>query len=353
MGEDALMIGSSAGPTELGRAFVVGCRRSGTTWTMMLVAQHPHVAALQQTDVVRRLYHFIGWFEQSHQYGRCILTHADEGAPSKNGLAKVSIPDVLSDERLYELGRPLVDEVFERAAQASPGTRMVVEQTPEHIHVAEPILRLYPDAYFVHVIRDPRSVFSSHRSAARGWAKPQFFSTDPVQVAREWCTEVRVGRRIAQLTERYLEIRYESLRANGEQELERIYDFLGLDSSPESIRAALASCSIDRLRQADYAPKGFFRKGEADGWRRELSSGELRTIEHLCGDLMRELDYPLVHPHPVPPTFRLRARKLRERLGDHLRTKASESDGMMGRTLSWGSRRSLMLRRMLAPRTRG
>ena len=45
------------------RVFIVGCRRSGTTWSMLLLAQHSEVVALQQTDFFRRLAHFGRWFE--------------------------------------------------------------------------------------------------------------------------------------------------------------------------------------------------------------------------------------------------------------------------------------------------
>ena len=58
--------------------------------------------------------------------------------------------------------------------------------------------------------------------------------------------------------------------------------------------------------------KGFFRKGEAEGWRNELSTGELRIIEHLCGHEMQELGYPLTQRTPIAVPLRVKMRRLRE-----------------------------------------
>jgi hypothetical protein len=334
---------------QLGRAFVVGCRRSGTTWTMMLVAQHPEAVALQQTDVMRRLFHFTTWFEQDHPYGRCILTPDESWASRRaaNGLARIGLSETIEPDRLYALVRPLADEIFARAAATNPRTRLVVEQTPEHIHAAERILRVYPDARFVNVIRDPRAVFSSHRGSDRGWAKPSFFSSDPIDVSREWSRAVHEGQAIAELTDRYLELRYEALIEDGVGELKRLYSFLGLSSDEELCRHALEACGIERMRQADHAPRGFFRKGQAESWKEELDVGELRAIEYVCGNTMVELGYPLTQEHPVSAPLRLKVRSLRGGFRDRLR-QAGQGDGLTGRLLQSAARFAPPLRRAIA-----
>jgi len=64
--------------------------------------------------------------------------------------------------------------------------------------------------------------------------------------------------------------------------------------------------SPGRCRCSGVAPGGFFRKRQVAGWREELSRGEIRAIEHVAGDLMRELGYALVNRPPVPAPVRLR-----------------------------------------------
>ena len=331
---------------DLRLAFIVGCRRSGTTWTMMLTVQHPEVVALQQTDVMRRLFHFTTWFSGGHPYGRCALMR-DE-TPGHDEPKRTQLVDVLDQQRLYDLARPLSDEIFRRAASLNPQAGVVVEQTPEHIDAAAQILRVYPDAHFIHVVRDPRAVFASHRGAAKGWAKPRFFSTNPVDVSSEWLREVARGQAIEELTPNFLQVRYESLKQDGQGELARLHRFLGLESTSDEREAALAACSIDRLRGQGHAPTGFFRRGEAEAWRRELSSSELRTIEILCGPVMEEFGYRRTQQAPVAVPMQVRLRRLRERTKRRLRRTAQEGNGLSRRALSGAARLSPSLRRILA-----
>lgn len=334
---------------EPGRAFIVGCPRSGTTWTLLLAALHPQAVALQQTDVMRRLFYYSDWFEKGHTYGRCALTsHAHEGlSTSHAGLTRVGLERLLDPERVRDLVRPLSDEIFELALRTNPEASVVVEQTPEHIAVAEQILRIYPDASFVHVVRDPRAVFASHRDS--GWARPNSFSHDPILVAEEWIREVSRGRAIAGLTERYIEVYYERLKSDTDAELQRFYSFLGLSSDAKARARAIEACALDRLREANLAPKGFFRRGEATGWRDELSKSEVRVIEHLCGPLMTELGYELTTTAANAP-LRLRLRQQRARMGEQLRRVANDGNGLSGRILALGARYSPTLRRALRAR---
>jgi hypothetical protein len=65
--------------------------------------------------------------------------------------------------------------------------------------------------------------------------------------------------------------------------------------------AAVAACDFDALRQrqdsgdlplpGSRSPDGFFRRGETGGWKNDLSAGDVRIIEHICGPLMTELGY--------------------------------------------------------------
>jgi hypothetical protein len=297
------------------RVFIVGCRRSGTTWTMLLLAQHGQVVAAQQPDFFRRLTLFGRWFQTVDDFGMCLLTskvHEGEEIPedSKAGLARLPLKSALSEEAYYEHVRRLASDTYDRFRACNPEADVVVDQTPEYVHCWEEILRVFPDAYFLHIIRDPRSVFSSQRSAAKSWADPTRFSTDPLEVAAEWAHEVTEGRKIAGATDRYLEITYEDLRGDSVDHLGRIFEWLELDADRAFCEKAVDTCSIGKMQKSSgVAPSGFFRKGMVAGWREELSGGEVRAIEHVAGDLMDELDYEFVNPHPVSAPLKLRLRQ--------------------------------------------
>ena len=320
------------------RVFIVGCRRSGTTWTMLLLAQHPDVVALQQIDYLRRFSKLGSWYRTREEFGACALTpNLVEGVEAErmpDGLARVALPAAQSAERWVELARELVDDTYARFAALNPGTRALVEQTPEYVRIWEEVLELVPDARFLHIVRDPRSVFASQKNAARSWADPTRFSHDALAVAREWASEVEHGRAIAAALpdpERLLELRYEDLRGSPEEHLTRLHEWLDLPSDPESRKAAVEACSLERMRGTSHAPRGFFRKGETEGWRRELSRGEIRTIEYVAGELMRANGYELVNATPVKPPLKVRLRGGRERFQKGVARWAWQSDGVLKR----------------------
>ncbi|HEX6885651.1 MAG TPA: hypothetical protein VF530_19920, partial [Planctomycetota bacterium] len=117
---------------------------------------------------------------------------------------------------------------------------------------------------------------------------------------------------------------------------------------------AVAACSLEKLRQADHAPKGFFRKGEVSGWKAEMRPGEVRLLEHVAGPLMRELGYEPVTAPDAPTPLAVRWRLARRNLGARFRHWAWESKGPL-RTAAARALKSLpfvrkaVLRRVTRP----
>jgi hypothetical protein len=340
------------------RVFIVGCRRSGTTWTMLLLAHHPGVVALQQTDLFRRLAHVRRWLETRDAFGACALAAevrpGVEGARTADGLVRVPLADALARVRHADLVRPLATAVYAELAALHPAPLALVEQTPEHLEVWEDVLAVFPDAWFVHVVRDPRSVYGSQRDAAVSWADPTRFSRDPLDVAEEWVRAVERGRAIAAATPRYHEVRYESLRRDPARTLAALLRALELPADDALCARAVSACALETLRTSAHAPPGFFRRGEADGWRSELSRSALRAVEHVAGPLMRELGYEPLHPADAPAPLRVRWRRTRRAAGAALRRWAWESRSPLRTGAARALRRlpfarALALRRLARP----
>jgi len=304
---------------------------------MLLLAQHPQVVALQQIDFFRRLAHLGRWFDTREAYGmRALTTAVAEGIEPEDesrGLSRIPLSNVLSEERYYELVQPLAEDVYNRLADCNTDNHVVVEQTPEYVQVWREILKVFPDAYFIHVVRDPRSVFCSQRNAAKSWADPTRFSCDPVAIAGEWTLDVTRAREIAKATERYLELRYEDMRGTPTESLTRIFEWLDLPCDNASVEDAVAACSIDKMRGSAHAPKGFFRKGEVQGWRREMSRKDVRMLEYIAAGTMRECGYETTTDVDKMP-WRLRVRLSKQNIRQGLAHWAAESDGPLKRKTS-------------------
>ncbi len=277
----------------LKRVFIVGFPRSGTTWVMYLLTQHPAVVGTHQIGLFHALQPLQHWWHNTKGWGRRVVTaerrSADEGRFEQRGLAQT-----LGGEEFYEVARGIADRVYAQIAACQPGTQCVVDQTPENLDLAPLILRTYPDAYFLDLVRDPRAVYSSWCKSLQTWAKHNDFVSSPVQIARRWRDVEVQGRELARQTERCLRVRYEDLLGGGGPALERLYRWLGLEADAAFSARAFAACAIDKMQKNVEAPRGFFRKGSADAWRSEVPAAALKIVEHIAREPMQRLGYACV-----------------------------------------------------------
>jgi hypothetical protein len=231
--------------------FVVGCPRSGTTFTGRGIGGLPGFIDLSEVTP---------W--------KAALPHTPSAADLRAILERV---------RLIGLARGLRG----------------VEHTPETSHVLREALEAYPQAQAVHALRDGRDVVCS--LLERGWlsagkdggddaghaygAEPRFwveserreeFSrvSDARRCAWAWRRYVEAVRS-ADAGERLLEIRYESFSRCAEE----LAAFLGAD-------VASAHRALDDFRDTSIGR-----------WRTELTPDQVADVEAESGALLAELGY--------------------------------------------------------------
>ncbi len=311
--------------------FLVGCPRSGTTWVQMLFAQHPAIATTQETHL------FEGYLAP--------LRRAWER--DRTNHRGIGVQAALTEEEFDELCAGFARRVLTAMAKTNSEAEVVLEKTPAHVRHAALILKLLPDAFFIHLVRDPRAVVASLCAAGRSWGR-SWASTDPVKNARMWVSDVMAGHSIAALTQRHTTVKYEDLLGQaGASVLEHLFHRMGLSADGAFCQQVLAECSIDRLRNHSETikaggtisgdPADFYRKGTADSWAGELSPRDVQAIEYIAGDLMREHGYVGVTEFAARPRKPWHL-KLRENL-DSL-----EWRGRRTVSLTWEKARRLTLK---------
>jgi len=283
---------------------VVGCQRSGTTWLQLLLAQHPSVATHNETFL---------FFYLHRLRERWVIEQARPRIHRDVGLTRL-----LSGEEFDALCREFASRVLDKIADARPGAHVVLEKTPDHILYWETILALFPDAYVLHVIRDPRSVAASLLAASQSEWGDAWAPTSVRGAAERWRAAIEAGRALAAKAPHYREVRYEALTADTAGEVGEIFAWLGVPCAPDFAAQAAAACRIDNLRKESIPvsapwtlaaePEGFFRRGETEGWRTELTRAQVRELECRLGDLMPELGYAPISPRPAVRPMGMRAR---------------------------------------------
>jgi len=184
--------------------------------------------------------------------------------------------------------------VYETYAEQQ-GKQRWGDKTPmymEHLGVLE---RLFPEARYVHLIRDGRDGAMSFQSmpegiVTRSWNYPR----SAAAFARKWRTEVRAARRLGRrVGERYLELRYEQLVEQPEVELERICAFAGLPFEPDMVSypGTLDLSAKPHHSRLSQPPTPGLRN-----WRSEMAAVDVSSFEQVAGDELAACGYPLADP---------------------------------------------------------
>lgn len=266
--------------------FVIGNGRSGTTWVYDLLTAHPEVAGIFESWLfgrgtgVRGLFHDSQWSPEMIELGKAKLGR-------RYGLNALGT----REEMLLEV-RDLATRWFARALE--PGHRYLVEKTPDHLHAIGLIAEVFPEARFVHVLRDPRDVADSMRAAAAwnpGWAG-RTGRRAIAAAAAEWNAEVPAGRIAGRaLGDRYTEVRYEELKADTHAALERLFAFCGIEAGEAAVEAAVRANDFAGAHGSGAGEGSFRRRGVSGGWRTSLSLHERLAVERHAGAAMRDLGY--------------------------------------------------------------
>jgi hypothetical protein len=238
--------------------FNVGSRRSGTYWLQRIVCAHPAVAEVPSETYV--FSHGIAPLMERFHHG------------DRNW---IDVGQIYADrERLIGAIRILCDTVF--GEFVTEGQPYASERTPWHVFHLPLIAEVYPDARFIHIIRDGRDVARS--IVAQPWPP-----TTVKEAAEEWRSSVAAGRAAApELGERLAEVHYEELLADPRAGIERLYAHLGLEGGIDEA-LAVAGEKVNDWHNDERVGSGTWR----EAWGRR----DRRDFEHEAGELVRELGY--------------------------------------------------------------
>lgn len=263
------------------KLFLVACPRSGTTWLQLILDSHPKIATRRETHL------FDGYVAALYN-----LWQREISAPHKDGLRVL-----LSEPEFDNAIARFCEVVFGKIAASNPVAEYVLEKTPGHLRYHRTIRTLYPEARFLHLVRDPRAVVASLLAARKEpwgtWAPADVF-----EAARRWREDVFMARHeIGRYGDDYCEVRYEDLAAAPDAVLARICEWLGV----EPIRYDANRFSLPEIKkhigEGDPANpawenrSNFFRYGAIDGWRTELTGPQIGVIEGTCAGLLEEFGY--------------------------------------------------------------
>ncbi|HVS84793.1 MAG TPA: sulfotransferase [Gaiellaceae bacterium] len=280
--------------------FVFGAPRSGTTWLQRLLGAHPAIATPQELHLFSG--YLAGWPRLW-----------DEQLPASEDLWRRNryngLPAIMTRAEFDAFARDLVDSVHRRVLAAKPGATIVLEKDAGYQHVLPLIVRLFPEARLIHVIRDGRDVAASLLRASAGWGR-EWASRTASHAGWAWRSNVEAGRTGAALTGHYREVRYEDLGSPaGPQLLHGLLAFVGAEctaAEAAEIHARFALVDDEgarpesivwggevraRIGERPLEPEGFYGGATPGSWRDGFDAFDRWSFALEAGALLGELGY--------------------------------------------------------------
>lgn len=277
---------SSGSGSDVSVFFIVGCPRSGTTLLRRMLDAHPDIAVAPETFFMR---HF---WEQQDAYGDL----SDDAALDR------LIDDLTATAAFEDMG--LDEEAFRTAVHRAPcrwdtvfrvlleqfaerrDAQFVGEKTPNHVRFIPTLRRWFPEARFVHLVRDPRAVSNSWRSVP--WSSEYRWRD-----AEVWAEFVGAGRRAEEAGERVQSLHFEALVRSPEEELRAVCNHLDLPYDGQMLafhEREPATVDVEREPWKERATDPI-DPGVADRWRDELSAHAQAQVEVVAGAEMERWGY--------------------------------------------------------------
>lgn len=259
--------------------FIAGVARSGTTWVLDLFERHPEVCAVMETWLFTQTHGVTGVFAQPQW-----VPEFYEMQRGKTGLDHAAVQLLPYEEMAAELGE-LVASWLMRAVK--PGQSYLVEKGPMDI---DAVAAMFPEARFIHVLRDGRDVAVSLDVASKSWA-PEMQKTTLAVRGAHWAAGVDAARESGRaLGDRYLEVRYEDLRNDFASSAQMLFEFAGVPFDAALIEQIRTDTQLDGYSSASRESR-FRGKGRAGGWRDHFTRRDARDFGRATGDLLVELGY--------------------------------------------------------------
>jgi hypothetical protein len=289
---------SDPSPATGSPAFVLGAPRSGTTFLMLLLSQHRAVAAPMETGL------FSDFVAPIRKRWETQLEYNSNW--EEQGL--MGLPTVLTEEEFDSLVLDFVEGIYDKFFEKMPGSSVVVEKVPGYSLHTSLLRRYFPEARFIHILRDGREVASSLVDASKGWAR-RWAPGSIEDAARVWRRFVEGASSAREFGTSYLEVRYDDLVERTEKTISEVFEFLSLDDGSGDVDRILESLRTSRPRELPEgrviwsgearrrigavppgAPDGFIRKGSKTRWE-EWSTKQRWLFDRIAGDLLVELGF--------------------------------------------------------------
>jgi hypothetical protein len=274
--------------------FLAGPDRSGTSLIYSLLASHPNISMVRRTNMWRYFYKRYGDLSVASNFELCLsmMVHYKRMRHLQ--------PDADRIRCEFQQGEPSYGRLFalfhEHNAERMGKPRWGDKSLHTELH-ADAIFTEFPNAKFIHMLRDPRDRCAS---MMKRYEKNQ---GRVAAATGRWLASTRVAERnLMKHPNNYMLLRYETLASAPEETLARVCAFigeeyssqmLGMDAVPE-MKERGGNSSYGTFEPAAISTRSIGR------YRDVLSDAEIRFIQMIAKREMDRYGYESAPIHLSP-----------------------------------------------------
>ncbi|MEL7012512.1 MAG: sulfotransferase domain-containing protein [Pseudomonadota bacterium] len=292
--------------------FVTGSHKSGTSWLARMINANPTISLPDQE---------LWLLGNPKSLGETINRAMDEW---------LALPTVSSqfktEQRQRQARRTVMRAAIRGAIDAGiggvKGAKVIGDKTPAfYAQQFRYLQSIFPDAYYVQIVRDPRDVVVSHHFHAYRLDEWSFFgdkdkakavghrikdgdnvgsdlldSTSVARLLKAWKQVQTNGVDAADaFPNRHRLLRYEDLLVRPAYELKHIFDLVEQPLTDPQIDEIVARFSFENMSQGrkigQEDPKSFFRKGGSGDWKTYFTPELDAQVREDASELMEHFGY--------------------------------------------------------------
>jgi hypothetical protein len=302
--------------------FIFGFPRSGTTLIRSVLGQHSQISLVNEPELIWALRHAgynIGSIFAKDDLGDLIDQLKEIGLCRKH----LERNFATTKPALINPGNELsFREVFELLLPKPEGNRMVWgEKSLNNLFFTKELLRIYPTALLIHIVRDPRSAILSYYQKTRqqksggktnietdlhaAWLLTVLYFARQARLWQRWVSIARVSEQLVP-SENWIEISFEDFLIRPRQCLQWVCEIIGVDFEDGMLKSIGRRKDPVLAGSSAYAHKKLAQELDPSraGSYQHLPDQLVWTTEKLAGSMMQHFGYRQMLP-VLPLTQRL------------------------------------------------
>ena len=277
--------------------FVIGVDRSGTTLLSLMLDSHPRISIPYESHFIidyyrkRESFGDLGSYFNRRQLIKSVLNEPYV----REWEHQISIGEV-DIEKCNSLEES-INQIYLAYAQHF-GKDIWGDKTPQYTSEIAILNQMFPNSKFIHLVRDGRDV-------ALSLVKQWWGANDFVTAMKYWATKVTSAKKMLNMLpeEQYIELKFEDLVSEPEDQLKRITQFLKVDYQAKMltnypIKARDKVGNRIKAHHVNLTEQPL--PSQAYKWKKSLKPPNQAIAFEIAGSVLLGLGYPEgIKSHPL------------------------------------------------------